>query len=316
MILWAAQWNQDGSAFAVGGEHTLWIYDTDTLGRDSLLEGHDARPATEDIPYASVTHIEWHPSRDLIAVSSQGVGINAIYEPSTGGRIILPPLEDNSGRGVAWSPSGDRLAVSSPGDGHLRIYDAAGTLLHDVPRFGDARGLTGVAWSPTGDRIVTIGSRITLHDERGTPLRQILHRPGAEDGRHLLLSAAWHPSGDFFVVGDYGTDNDDPVLQFWTRDGEPIRSTTLEGDRELRNIAWAPDGTRFATSSSRLAIWSEAGDLLASTGAPDLLWGVSWHPHSDTILTSDIVGRITLWSDQAEFVEHIRVPDARREDPR
>ena len=163
---------------------------------------------------------------------------------------------------------------------------------------------------------MTIGARITLHDARGNPIKQIVHRPGAEDGRHLLLAVAWHASGDFFVVGDYGTDTDDPGLQFWTRDGEPIRSITLEGDRELRNIAWAPDAKCFATSSSRLAIWSETGELLASTEAPDLLWGVSWHPHNDTILTSDIVGRITLWNDRAEPIERISVPDVHREDPR
>ena len=306
-ILWTAQWNHDGSRFAVGGEHSLWVYDADTLERRSLLPpSHDAVTGTAAPAYMAVTHVAWHPSQNVLAVSSQGKNVTGLYDLDHGRWTPLPPRQENAGRGVAWNPEANRVAISSPDDGHLRIYDDHGTLLHDVPRYRDAKGLTGVAWRPTGDRIVTIGSRITMHDAEGTPVKQWMHRPEARQGKQLLLSVAWHPSGEFFVVGDYGTEADDPVLQFWSADGDLIQSTPLEDDREIRNISWKPDGSRFATASNKIAIWTEDGELEFKALAPDLLWGVAWHPQNDTLLTTDIVGRITLWNERAERVKSIR----------
>ncbi|MEM1183369.1 MAG: hypothetical protein AAGI53_00005 [Planctomycetota bacterium] len=304
--LWATQWNHDGSKFAVGGDDTLWIYDADSLQRRSIMPP-TPEPARADGGYApTVTQVAWHPSRNVLAISSQDTNVCGIFDIDSGSRIQLLPSNDNAGRGVTWSPTADKLAISSPGDGHLRIYERDGTLLHDIPRYKDAKGLTGVAWSPTGDRIVTIGSRITLHASDGIPIRQFMHRPEARERDQLLLSVAWHPSGDSFVVGDYGTEVDDPVVQIWSSDGALIRSINLDGDTEVRNISWNPEGTRFATSSRSLAIWTASGDLQANTVAPDLLWGVSWHPADNTILTTDIIGRITLWNDKAEPLNQIR----------
>ena len=313
-ILWTTQWNHDGTRFAVGGEHALWIYDADSLEGRSLLPRYvSARSESADRTYMAVTHVAWHPSKDVLAVSSQGANVCGIYDIGSGKLIRLPPLTDNAGRGISWSPKADKVALASPDDGHLRIYNIDGTLLHDVPRYKEAKGLTGVAWCPTGDRIVTIGSRITLHDDAGKPLKQWMHRTEAEERDQLLLSVSWHPSGEFFVVGDYGTQLDDPVLQFWSADGVLMKSISLEGDTEIRNISWNSDGTRLATATSKLTIWNRDGTTEFRGESPDLLWGVSWHPTNDTVLTSDLVGRVTLWSDRAQPIRQIRRPDSSSE---
>ena len=136
MILWAAQWNTDGSEFAVGGEQTLWIYDAQSLKRRSLQIEHDARTEHESGSIATITHVDWHPTRDLLATSNQGPGVCAIYELESHDRVVLSPQEGNIGRGVDWNPEGDTLAISSSGDGHLRIYDIEGNplpVLHQLP---------------------------------------------------------------------------------------------------------------------------------------------------------------------------------------
>jgi len=299
-ILWTTKWNHDGSHFVVGGVHALWVFDSNTLETKSLLPGlHQRHADNTDFPYMAVTRVSWHPDSNLLAVSSQGKNVNGIYDVASGDRIALTIPAEDFGRGVSWSPDGDRVAFTI--DDRLMISKADGTLLHDIPRYRDAKGLTGAAWSPAGDRIVTIGGRITLHDAQGRPIKQTMHRPEAVDDNQLLLGVAWHPSGEFFAVSDYGTEVDDPVLKFWSADAELLKSITLEGDAEVRNVAWNRDGTRLASASSKLQIWKQNGELEFEAKSPDLLWGVDWHPDGDGILTSSIDGRVTLWSATAQL---------------
>lgn len=255
----------------------------------------------------AVTSVDWHPSDDTLAVSSQGPGGDAkgIYRVDSGDRIAL---EGGFARDVSWSPKGDALAMTS--DGALRIWRHDGTLLHEIPRYREGKGLTSVAWRPSGDRIVTVGARITLHDGQGKPIRQLTHRPEAGDRLQLLLCVEWHSSGEFFAVGDYGTEVDDPVLQFWSADGELLKSIPLEGDTQLRNLAWNHDGSRLASASSRLRIWTRDGELESDAPSPDLLWGVDWDPTGERILTTSTEGRVTLWNKSAEVIREIVLPTA------
>jgi len=304
-ILWTADWNHDGSRFAVGGDHTLWVFDSKTFERKSLLP--ETQEATGDditLPYMAVTHVSWHPRSNLLAVSSQGTDVNGVYDVASASRI---PLKMDGGRGVSWSPEGDVLAISSPG-GHLRLWRSDGTLLHEIPRYKEAKGLTGVSWRPSGDRIITIGARITLHDKDGQPIRQMTHRPEAEERLNLLLCVEWHPSGEFFAVGDYGNDVDDPVLQFWSADGVLLKSVTIQGGAEIRNLSWNRDGTLLASASDKLRIWTRDGELKHESSSPDLLWGVAWHPDGDRILTSSHDGRVTLWSSTGTLMKEIVLP--------
>lgn len=311
IILWTAEWNKDGSRFAVAGVNTLWVFDTETLKRNSLLpDTPNADSGNTDATYMAVTSVAWHPSRNLLAVSSQGKNISGVYGIESGERVALTERKDEFGRGVNWHPDGDILAITS--DDHLKILKGDGTLLHDIPRYKEAKGLTGVSWRPSGDRIVTVGGRITLHDAQGTPIRQMVHRPEAQDTLQLLLCAEWHPSGEFFAVGDYGTEVHDPVLQFWSADGELLKSITIKGGAEIRNISWNSDGSLLASASDKLRIWTKDGELKHEGDSPDLLWGVAWHPDGDRILTSSMKGRVTLWSPTAKVIRKIIAPPESR----
>ena len=303
-ILWSVAWNSDGSQFAVGGVNTLWLFDAKTFERKSLLSAAETETSgVAETEYATVTSVSWHPFRKLLAVSSQGGNVNGIYDIDAGNRI---PLKLDHGRGVAWKRTGDVLAMSSPGDGRLRIWNSEGALLHDIPRYKDARGLTGVAWSPSGDRLVTLGKYLTLHDANGVVVKQVTHRPDAK-GFCLLLCAEWHPSGEFLAVGDYGNPDtgDPPTLQFWTAHGELMKEMPVNGGAEFRNVSWNRDGTMVASASDKLRIWTKAGELKHEGDSPDVLWGVAWRPDGDRILTSSIEGRVTLWTSEAKVSKRI-----------
>jgi WD40 repeat protein len=306
--LWTVRWNPDGSQFAVGGVDALWVFDAATLERASLIPDlpPERRAAATDWPYMAITRLAWRPTRNLLAVSSQGNGVdrNGIYDLDCGTSI---PLRLGFCRGVRWSPTGDRLATADS-DGHLKIWNIDGDLLHDIPRFQEAIGLAGVAWSPCGDRIVTIGNRITIHTGEGSPIKQIMHRPEAAERPQLILSVEWHPSGKFFAVGDYGAEVEDPILQFWSADGDLLKNILIEGGAEMRNLSWNRDGTLLASASDKLRIWSRDGNLLHEGDSPDLLWGVDWHPDGDRILTTGLDGRVTLWSATAQPIKQIVAP--------
>lgn len=292
-ILWVAQWNPDGTHFAVGGIHALWLFDSATYKRKSLL------PKRKDDDF-TVMSVAWHPSRPLLAVSSNE-SVNGIYDIVS---RATTPLKLDVGRGVSWNPKGDALAISSPGDGHLRIWNAKGTLLHNHPRHKEAVGLTGVAWSPDGERIVTLGKYLTLHDDKGAVIHQITHRPKSK--RFCLpLCVEWHPSGELFAMGDYGNEMDEPALQFWSRDGKMLDEFPIEGGTEIRNLSWSADGQWLATASDGLRIWARSGQLKSVGESADQLWGVDWHPDGTRIITSSQEGRVTLWDSSPKVVREI-----------
>jgi WD40 repeat protein len=84
-----------------------------------------------------------------------------------------------------------------------------------------------------------------------------------------------------------------------------LRTIEIPGGAAIRNISWSPDGSRLASASEALRVWSEHGELLHVGESPDFLWGVSWNPAGDHVLTSSHEGRVTLWSAAAEIVRHI-----------
>ncbi len=304
-ILWTASWNHDGSLFVVGGEQTLQIYESDTFHKKSLLPKHQrSLSVLSEDEYFSATFASWHPKNNHLAVSSQGRGanLNGVFNVDTEKRT---PLEVSMGRGIVWDPTGNKIATANTDDGHLRIWKSDGRLLHNIPRSPLAKGLTGVSWSPSGNKIVTIGGIITLHQSDGSPIRQIQHRPEAKERLCLLLSVSWHPSGSFFVTGDYGNEIDDPVLQYWTPEGKLIKSIPLLDGAEIRNLSWSKDGKKLAIASDKLRIFNPKGNLLHQADVPDLLWGIDWHPNGQQIITSSMDGRITLWDSNAQKIKEI-----------
>ena len=78
---------------------------------------------------------------------------------------------------------------------------------------------------------------------------------------------------------------------------------------EYRNIDWNADGTLLATASDVLRIWSKDGDLLHE-GIPDgtnKLWGVSWNPKGNRIVTASRFKTIALWKKDATLLKRIDI---------
>lgn len=291
-VLWSADWSSDEKFFAVGGVWT-GIFDAAPLQR---------RPAPALDSLKDVRKVRWHPRRNWLALSGWADGDTAIYDVANDRKTGLKTKEGT--RGIAWNSNGERVATAG-NDGELQIWTANGQLLHTT-RPENAKSLTGVAWHPTEDMVVTVGEFITLYDSGGKITKRVSHRPKTK-GPCLLLCVEWHPSGEFFVVGDYGNldTGDTPALQFWSPQGDLIKALAVKGSTAIRDVAWNPDGTLLASASDALRIWSRDGQLKHAGKSADLLCGVRWNREGNQLLTSSHEGNVTLWSPTADVYRKV-----------
>lgn len=201
-----------------------------------------------------------------------------------------------------WNRTGELLAISEF-EGEVSVFNKKG---QRISRFmADCKSVTDIDWHPEKDLMVTVGSEIGLYGVKGDTINKFK----ARRDRVLLLCVEWHPSGEFFVTGDYGDFDakgvENVLLQYWHPDGTKIHEIT-GGEYECRNIRWNSSGTKLASASEALRVWSSEGRLISgSKASDDLLWGVDWSPDSRSIITTSKNGHIVLWNDKAKKLREL-----------
>lgn len=166
-----------------------------------------------------------------------------------------------------------------------------------VNQNNSTKSITALDWHPKKNILTTVTDKIRFYDIEGNLLKSIKHRP--EDV--MLLSVAWHNSGDFFVTGDYGDDEEKSLLQYWNEQGDLIKSIDISKG-EYRNLAWNPKGNKLASASDALRIWDTKGNLISVGNSKDYLWGVSWNEKGNRIITSSMEQKIILWNKKAKRI--------------
>ncbi len=285
-ILWTTDWSPNGKYIAIAGNiDTLKIYSERNLH-----------------PYASfpvkntITRIKWHPSFNIIAVTTQmSEEKSFILNLETNEKIELNDISPDGARGVDWNFTGEYLAVAD-NDGQILIYDLKGKLIRKFIN-ENTKSITAVDWHPEKNILTTVSDKIRFFDIEGNLLKSIKHR----QEEVMLLSIAWHKSGDFFVTGDYGDEKDKSLLQYWSENGELLKTIDISIG-EYRNLAWNKKGDRLASASDALRIWDTNGNLISEGNSKDYLWGVSWNKKGNRIITSSMEQRIILWNKKAKRI--------------
>ena len=291
-VIWTVAFSPDGKFIAAGGNFgSLMILEANSL---KILKSFP-------IEGTIISRVKWHPQGNLLAVITQSNTFKAkILNVALNQWTELDGLQD-SFRGLDWNHSGKYLALSHF-EKDVSIYSATGK---KVTRFeADPKAVTGIDWHPHKDILLTVGSEISTFDLQGRKHYAIQPR----NVETLILCVEWHPSGDFFVTGDYGeieTANN-KLLQFWNQDGSLILE--IPGSQvEYRNIRWNKSGTVMASVTDALKLWNPEGGLLfSSIGSSDFLWGLDWHPYLNSIITSSSQGIISIWNDHADLLKSIR----------
>lgn len=286
IILWTANWSADGQFIAVGGaDNILRIYDGKTfeLIKRDTLEG-------------SLQRLRWHPKDNILAVGGME-NTSRIIDFDKDKTIILEGVEELSNRAIAWNRNGELLAIADY-EKKISIWNKDGKL-QKVIRNKAQKSYVAIDWHPLKDEIIALSDSVKVFDIQGNVLAKFDNRK--EDV--LMLCVKWHPSGKFFVIGDYG-DYDvpyKPLLQFWNADYTPQKSIDISKG-EFRNVSWSADGSKLATASDALRIWSKDGELLHEGKSPDFLWGIDWSPNGKYIVTSSMTGLIKIWNDKAKVI--------------
>lgn len=289
--LWTVAWSPDDQYIAVGGEKgVLKIYDGIAF---NLLMSF---PIEEVI----ISRVKWHPYENKLAVITQSDSFKAkILDLDKKEWIDLEGLE-TSLRGLDWNYSGDFLAVSEF-EGEISIFSANGK---KVSRFlADPKSVTGIDWHPTKNILTAVGSQIGIFSYLGDTLN--IFAPRAEEV--LILCVEWHPTGDFFAIGDYGEaqNAENKLIQIWNTDAEKTVETP-SADVEYRNIRWSPNGKKLASANDALRIWDMDGQLLyKSKPSEDYLWGLDWNSKGNKIITASYQGEIIVWDKKAKLVKRL-----------
>lgn len=201
-ILWTTDWSPNGKYIAIGGNvDTLKIFTNENLKQFKSLPVKN-----------TITRIKWHPSMNIIAVTTQMSNDKSfIFNLETNEKMELNGISPDGARGVDWNYTGEYLAIAD-NDGQVLIFNTKGELISKfVNQTNSTKGITAIVWHPKKNILTTVTDKIRFLDINGNLIKSIKHRP--EDV--MLLSIAWHKSGDFFVTGDYGDNKDKSLLQYW-----------------------------------------------------------------------------------------------------
>lgn len=225
----------DGSQ-VVSGSHQIHLSDAVTGDRQLTLEGN-----------LGVSGIAFRSDAKRIAACSWD-GSLAIWDATTGKRILTTECHDAALLSLAYSPDGDRIAAGT-GDGKIKLYTAqTGDPLLDIPLRGDIKG---VVFTPDGKRVIagsTAGAIKAFDSTTGEELltfgdhtEAVYSMALSDDGSKLVTGGptqtvyVWDPA-----TGDQLATLDGHVIQIYAvdinSDGTRVIATGSDDSLELRGF--------------------------------------------------------------------------------
>ena len=291
-FFWCVDWKPDSDYVVAGGSNDTFLK-LISSGRYSVITTYPT--------LGTVTKTKWHPTENKLAVAVQdGKSYPFIFDMATEQHLQLDSTSITGARAIGWNAAGDLLAIGDY-EGNLIFYNESGDFQRSV--YTHQKAIIGLDWHPNKNLLIAVGDCITTYNYDLDTLNNISDR----DEEVLMLCVDWHPSGNFFVTGDYGDFeyHYSPLLQYWTPTGKRLRAVA-ESQAEIRNLQWSGDGNLLATASDKIRLWNMDGELVAESAAENLLWGIAWNETDDMIVTSDESRNIVLWSRALGVVGEIK----------
>jgi serine/threonine protein kinase len=213
-----------------------------------------------------------HTGQDQALVDSRkreivGISLSKTWAPteepvvdidiSPDGRWLVSGHRPTSKNGTGNTGTG-KNGTGKNGTGNLRVWSVPdGQLVRTIPLPAGVR-VMDVAFSPDGRAFAWVQD-----DGHLRVLPTVTSDELPDLGRHPfdpvdipLRCLAWSPDGSTILTGGEGQN---PLSKWDThRGGRPVNIPCYSDTIRINAIAFSPAGTRFATASSNVAIWSNA----------------------------------------------------------
>ena len=283
---WTASWSYDDNFAAIGNSNgELAIYETTNWKK---IRSWNFKSTT-------VSRIKWNPKYPILAIAAfsheKEPTIIQLYDVEKN-QIIRSVPDTMFGRGVSWSPTGEEVAFVGK-TGGISLFSRTGKFLKTLS-FRNQGSLFDIDWHPTKNLLLAVEEDIFFIDMDRDSLIATFDDGSKNKG---ILCCAWHPSGNFFVTGDYGHENEggEPsYLKYWNNEGK-LQRRIKESKFQYRNLNWRRDGKYLAAGADVLLVLNETGEIISKTKFDDNnLWGVEWNNKGDKILSGDQAGNIRI----------------------
>jgi WD40 repeat protein/serine/threonine protein kinase len=293
--LWDPESGKQQHAHSVGSAHALALSPDGktfaTAGADKEIRLWDAgtgKPLRSlDQHGSDIFSLAWSPNGKTLAAGGTD---RVIYLWAMDGGPDPTRLQGHKDRihDLVWSPDSAML-VSVSKDRTLRLWTVASGEARRVytwevtnTKSGGVASSSILAWSPDGKNLASVnadGVQIwDPHSERLTPIRTI-----ALNGRAL----SWAAKGQNLAIV---THNEPEIVSIHSA-GNGKRLSSLPGMpmERMRELAWSPDGKRFAMRTDKtIYVWSaDSGELIQTVEGPGReIAGLAWSPDGNQLAST------------------------------
>lgn len=291
---WTAGWSYDDRFVAIGNDQgELAIYET--TGWKKIKNWDFA---------ATITKVEWNPKYPILAIAAfsheKDSSIVQLYDVEKN-QIIRNLPDTVFGRALSWRPDGEEVAFVGA-KGRISVYTKDGKHRKSLS-FSNQGSLFDIDWHPSENILLAVEEDIYLIDIDRDRLLATYDDGSRNKG---ILCCGWHPSGDFFVTGDYGHENEggEPsYLKYWHKKGNLLKRIK-ESKAEYRNVKWSKDGRYLAAATDALLVLNKKGEVVTKTKFDDNnLWGVEWNSKGDKLISSDGAGNIRVTNNSGTILK-------------
>jgi WD40 repeat protein len=226
-----------------------------------LLENDTVSPIKQDVR-ENLRRVAWSPSQQSVLFAGNN---GAAYVLASSGFEMVPGADTHL-RSIAWHPQQDYALVAgncfrdsvgglSPSPNLFR-FD--GRSLSDVSSLAESRAdLISAGWNPDGSSCLLAGFDQTWHTPvllsyDGDALTEKVW--GSEN--IFPTACAWHPSGEYALIGTSAMTADEGATALYKFDGKSVVKVSDLGGRGVSCIAWSPEGLALIVSSRSIRAFS------------------------------------------------------------
>ncbi len=268
-----------------------------TAGNELFVDRIDNGSVLTAITSAAFTQnvlsVDWHPSKDWIAVGRLGAAGDELYTYTfnrvAGTLTLLSSLDigggGNDANSVAWHPDGDFLAIAKSGATAIRVYpvNTSTGVIVNTP-VTDAPGATGksVAWNSTGSFLAagtTVAGAVNelrVYTFVKSPTSLTLN--ASFDVAQTVNSVEWNVAAGLTNIIAIGTLAGTNRLQVYSHNSGAGTLTLVTGDIptvEVVSVAWSLSGACLAAgtrqnTSGEVQIFNFDGSTLSSADLEEI----------------------------------------------